>query len=184
MKRIRINKKIFDGKKVLFITGEGEGKKKKLLGKLAGIFPGVVQIFHNPENDLSPKRQAAWWDTAKDAERYIVSTNSPHVILACPHQARILRILSENERNEDYGEMVDFSVVDVSRLTPNSILTSPIFFLERIFSPLLEGYDRLDSEDDFDDILCRQRLEEKINRLTYVPRVPPGWLKDMEEKEQ
>ncbi len=166
----------FESAKVVFVTGEDEGKKNGFIASLAlNSKEATKRVFVNPENNLSPNRQYQWWKE-RDTEDgfFLIATNSPIIILGCPLECRIFRV---------EGDKVVEVEVDPRTLTPTSLLTSPVFDFQEIFSVRLNDVSDLDPEDRWSDIFDRRRLEDRIAQASKEPSViPPGWLDDENEE--
>ncbi len=107
--------------------------------------------------------------------QFVCSTHSPIPLLAAPEGSRFLVV----ERDEVHGTRVRDVGVDVGRLHPNALLTSPLFNLESLFSDSLTGYADLDPEDDYQKICERRALEEKIKEASRTANpIPKDWLED------
>ncbi len=87
--------------------------------------------------------------------QFVCSTHSPIPLLGAPAGSRFFVV----ERDEVRGTVVRETGVDVHRLHPNALLTSPLFRLEDLFSECLDNYEELDSEDAYKDILERRAVE-------------------------
>jgi AAA15 family ATPase/GTPase len=93
--------------------------------------------------------------------QFICSTHSPIPLLGAPEGSKFFVV----ERDEENGTTVRDAGVDVRRLHPNALLTSPLFGLEKLFSENLnKSYHGLDPEDNYEDILKRKKLEKEIER--------------------
>ena len=91
--------------------------------------------------------------------QFIVSTHSPIPFLGAPKNSVIIKV---NRTKED-GITAEKLDIDVSTLTPNSILTSPIFGFREIISSENKDLSKLRTEDDYDEILFNKEVEKRIN---------------------
>ncbi|MDM8525786.1 AAA family ATPase [Desulfococcaceae bacterium HSG8] len=104
--------------------------------------------------------------------QFICSTHSPIPLLGAPEDSRFFVV----ERDEVNGTEVRDVGVDVRRLHPNALLTSPLFNLESLFSESLKDYADIDPEDDYDKIRERRILEEKIEKASQTDNpIPKDW---------
>ncbi len=105
--------------------------------------------------------------------QFICSTHSPIPLLGAPEGSRFFVV----ERDETNGTTVQDPGVDVSRLHPTALLTSPLFKLESLFSECLKDYADLDPEDDYNKIFERKTLEDKIEKASLeINPIPEDWL--------
>jgi len=105
--------------------------------------------------------------------QFVCSTHSPIPLLGAPEGSRFFVV----ERDEISGTKVRDVGVDVSRLHPNALLTSPLFNLESLFSESLKDYADIDPEDDYDKICERRTLEEKIRKASQTENpIPKDWF--------
>lgn len=97
--------------------------------------------------------------------QFIVSTHSPIPLLGAPENSAFLKVT----RNTEEGiKIEDLKYIEVRNLTPNTILTSPIFDFEEMIPDTHKPYERLRtgisfSEAEFND-LVRKRLEESLKK--------------------
>lgn len=75
--------------------------------------------------------------------QFIVSTHSPIPLLGAPENSLFVRVIKDKELNV-VAEKLD---IDVTKLTPNLILTSPIFGFSGLFSDHLHESINLNTED-------------------------------------
>lgn len=105
--------------------------------------------------------------------QFICSTHSPIPMLGAPKESQFFVV----ERDESNGTIVRDTGVDVSRLHPNALLTSPLFKLEALFSKALNGYANLDPEDDYYEIEERKELEKRIRKSAQKGyMIPKDWF--------
>ncbi|RLC21540.1 MAG: hypothetical protein DRI57_02070 [Deltaproteobacteria bacterium] len=105
--------------------------------------------------------------------QFICSTHSPIPLLGAPENSRFFVV----ERDEVSGTKVRDVGVDVCRLHPNALLTSPLFNLEALFSECLKDYTDIDPEDDYNKIRERRILEEKIEKISQTDNpIPKDWI--------
>ena len=55
--------------------------------------------------------------------------------------------------------------IDVSQLTPNTILTSPIFGFQDILSATHKNGDKLYTQDEYNEVVFEKMLDEKLEKL-------------------
>ena len=107
--------------------------------------------------------------------QFICSTHSPLPLLGSPKGSRFFVV----ERNEETGTTVRDPGVDISRLHPNAILTSPLFDMQALFSDNLKGYEQLDPEDSYKEIEERRKLDERIERYSErADLIPKDWFEE------
>ncbi len=94
--------------------------------------------------------------------QFIASTHSPIPLLGAPVETVILNVEKENKQE---GIIVKRLNIDVTKLTPNTILTSPIFNFERIIP---EAHDRskpLYTHDEYSEVVFDKMLDAKLEKL-------------------
>ncbi len=106
--------------------------------------------------------------------QFVCSAHSPIPLLGAPAGSKFFVV----ERDEVSGTVIRETGVDVSRMHPNALLSSPLFRLEDLFSDDLNGYESLDSEDTYKDILERRAIEEAIAKDAVSGKIiPKDWYK-------
>ncbi len=105
------------------------------------------KIFIEKLTELFPKIQ------------FIVSTHSPIPLLGAPKNSVVVNV-SRTHENGIEAELLD---IDFSTLTPNAILSSPIFGFQSIV-PVSKSPDTMvHTEDNFADIELNDQLKKNIN---------------------
>lgn len=91
--------------------------------------------------------------------QFIASTHSPIPILGAPKKSAFLTV----ERNAEEGITIKtLNHVEVKRLTPNTILTSPIFGFTEILAETNNGNLRVKTETLYDDIKFNEEVERRL----------------------
>ncbi len=124
---------------------------------------GVV-IIDEFELHLHPKYQK--WLPEKLSElfpyiQFIISTHSPIPLLGVPADTVILHVTRDVEK----GIQVKRLDVDFTTLTPNAILTSPIFGFDDIIPHANTKLADVATEDTYDEAQRTKRLKEKLKVL-------------------
>lgn len=147
--------------------------KETDLGKLKGIV--VIDELDVHLHPICQRQFPTLLSKAFPMVQFICSTHSPIPLLGAPEGSRFFVV----ERDEENGTIVHDPGVDVSRLHPNALLTSPLFKLDAIFSEGLKDYANLDPEDDYSEITDRRRLEQEIEKASLEANViPKDWLEE------
>jgi predicted ATP-binding protein involved in virulence len=92
--------------------------------------------------------------------QFIVSTHSPIPLLGAPKNSVIINV----QRSEEEGITAQKLDIDFTKLTPNSILSSPIFGFEDIFSNETSA-DEVETADRYETIKGDESLKETLNIL-------------------
>ncbi len=124
---------------------------------------GIV-IIDELELYLHPKYQRALPGKLSELfpnVQFIASTHSPIPLLGAPKETLVLTV----DRNEETGVMVNQTGVDFSKLTPNAILTSPIFGFEDIIAESADGVADVETADNYKEAVSNQRLKAKLKIL-------------------
>lgn len=90
--------------------------------------------------------------------QFIVSTHSPIPLLGAPPNSVILNV----KREENKGIIAQKLDIDFTRLLPNSILTSSIFDFDEIIANSKPKDKFPHTEDDYDKIVEKEKLQKKI----------------------
>jgi len=105
------------------------------------------KIFIEKLTELFPKIQ------------FIVSTHSPIPLLGAPKNTVVINV----SRTFNEGIQAELLDIDFSSLTPNAILSSPIFGFQELI-PVSKSPDKMiNTADKFEDIALDKRLKENIN---------------------
>jgi len=91
--------------------------------------------------------------------QFIASTHSPIPLLGIPKNSIIIKV----DRNKEDGITVEILDIDVTTLTPNSILSSPIFGFENLISINKPNDEFLNTEDDYNKIAEKKRMREELS---------------------
>ncbi|OQX98031.1 MAG: hypothetical protein B6I24_06660 [Bacteroidetes bacterium 4572_128] len=121
---------------------------------------GIV-IIDEFDNHLHPKWQKNLVQTLSELfpnVQFIVSTHSPIPLLGAPANTIILNV----ERNEQDGIIVKKLDVDFSTLTPNAILTSPIFGFDNIIPISKPNDEFVNTEDNYQKIVEKEKQRKEI----------------------
>jgi energy-coupling factor transporter ATP-binding protein EcfA2 len=118
--------------------------QKKIPGILSGVFPKM---------------------------QFIASIHSPIPILGAPENAIFLKVF----RTKEEGITVEhLDQVQVRSLTPNTLLSSPIFDFDEIIGDHHDrAADRLATEDHYDETVFAQVLEKKLKEMAAASNIAP-----------
>jgi predicted ATPase len=94
--------------------------------------------------------------------QFIASTHSPIPLLGAPKETVILNVEKPSSREGIKVRKLD---IDVTTLTPNTILTSPIFGFEGIISDAHEPDEPLYTGDTYNDVVFEQHLDRKLKQI-------------------
>jgi uncharacterized protein (TIGR02646 family) len=94
--------------------------------------------------------------------QFIASTHSPIPLLGAPPETIILNVEKETKKE---GIVVKRLQIDVAELTPNTILTSPIFNFDWIISNAHDKTGQLYTADNYREVLFDKMLDEKLEIL-------------------
>ncbi len=97
--------------------------------------------------------------------QFIVTTHSPIPMLGAPKESIFITIY-QDDTHQICAKRID---IDVSNLLPNSILTSPIFNFDELINENHEPYEKLMTEDDYNDAIFYRILEKKIKERSINP---------------
>ncbi|MGM9506847.1 AAA family ATPase [Larkinella sp. GY13] len=109
--------------------------------------------------------------------QFIASTHSPIPLLGVPKDTVLLHVT----RNDDKGIEVDRLDVDFSVLTPNAILSSPIFGFKDLIPDSKEPDRMIHSETTYDEVTENRELRSQINQF-LSPENQQELLKLIKEK--
>jgi len=97
--------------------------------------------------------------------QFICSTHSPLPLLGAPEGAKCYVV----ERDDIEGTTINDLGIDINRMHPNSLLTSPYFNLEKLF----KNISTLDPEDNYYETLFRKDIDQEIKMLAASdPQIP------------
>lgn len=129
---------------------------------------GIV-IMDEIDAHLHPKYQKQFVSTLRGLfpkVQFIVSTHSPIPLLGAPYNSVILNVNRESAREGISIKRLD-NEIDFKRLTPEALLTSPIFgFREIIADALEENYSLLETESDYEKIMENDKVRKRIENLS------------------
>lgn len=108
--------------------------------------------------------------------QFIATTHSPIPILGAPEGSVFLTV----RRNKEEGITVHRINMDVSELTPNLILTSPIFGFENIFAETHKPNQRIRTE----ETMLEKDLNDKVleHLKAFAASAPDAYAKVLEKK--
>lgn len=94
--------------------------------------------------------------------QFIASTHSPIPLLGAPKETVILNVEKPSSREGIKVRKLD---IDVTTLTPNTILTSPIFGFEGLSSIESEDQPRIYTQESYDDVAFEKALKANLQKL-------------------
>jgi len=100
--------------------------------------------------------------------QFIASTHSPIPLLGAPKESIILNV---SQPSKQEGILVEQLDIDVTKLTPNTILSSPIFGFDGILSVAHEEDDPLYTQETYNDVLFEQHLNKKLEEYAEEKEV-------------
>lgn len=111
------------------------------------LHPKYQKLFVQKLTELFPKIQ------------FIASTHSPIPLLGAPPETVILHVT----RTEERGIEVEKLDIDFSVLTPNAILTSPIFGFQELIPESKPDSTMVRSEQTYQEVLFNEQLDKQID---------------------
>ena len=112
------------------------------------LHPNYQKLFVQKLTELFPKIQ------------FIASTHSPIPLLGAPPETVILHVTRSREKGIEVEKLdVDFSV-----LTPNAILTSPIFGFQELIPESKPDDMMIRSEQTYQEVLLNDQLDKQIDK--------------------
>lgn len=111
------------------------------------LHPKYQKLFVQKLTELFPKIQ------------FIASTHSPIPLLGAPPETVILHVT----RTEERGIEVEKLDIDFSVLTPNAILTSPIFGFQELIPESKSDSTMVRSEQTYQEVLFNEQLDKQID---------------------
>lgn len=93
--------------------------------------------------------------------QFIVSTHSPIPLLGAPKNSVVINV----QRDKENGITAEKLNIDFTKLTPNSILTSPIFGLDSLVPFAKSDDEFVNTEKDFKDIEKKEELKREIGEF-------------------
>lgn len=128
-------------------------------------FIGVI-VIDELENHLHPKMQKdlpGLLSKAFPKIQFIATTHSPIPLLGAPKNSKFIRI----DRSLEEGitaQPIELEV-DISKLLPDSILSSPIFGFDEIFSNQLDDISELNTADSYEEAEIIEDLKRKFLKI-------------------
>ncbi len=129
------------------------------LSELSGIV--LIDEF---DNHLHPKWQRELVKNLSDLfpkVQFIVSTHSPIPFLGAPKNSIFIKV----DRDKEHGIRVKKLDIDISTLSPNSILTSPIFGFGSLTPEMHDGSKPVKTNSDFQKIIEAEKLDKEIEKF-------------------
>lgn len=126
--------------------------------QLAGIV--IIDEF---DLHLHPKMQRELVERLTDTfpkVQFIVSTHSPIPFLGAPKNSVFIKV----DRDKEKGITLEKLDIDISKLTPNTILTSPVFGFEDINSGEVD-IDQVETADRYSNVEAEKRMKKKLKIL-------------------
>lgn len=93
--------------------------------------------------------------------QFIASTHSPIPLLGAPKESVVLKVHQSSEA----GITVEKLDIDVTRLLPNSLLTSPIFDFEEIIPTANASPKDLLTEDSFQEAMANEEIKNRLKKI-------------------
>lgn len=93
--------------------------------------------------------------------QFIASTHSPIPLLGAPKESVVLKVHQSSEE----GITVEKLDIDVTRLLPNSLLTSPIFDFEEIIPTANTSPKDLLTEDSFQEAMANEEIKNRLKKI-------------------
>jgi len=132
-------------------------------------FEGIV-IIDEFDNHLHPKWQRDLVKKLSDWFRkiqFIVSTHSPIPFLGAPKNSVFIKV----DRNKEQGITAEILDIDISTLSPTSILTSPIFGFLSIIPEMHDGTKFIETEKYYDKIQENKNIDKEIEAYLSKERM-------------
>ncbi len=103
--------------------------------------------------------------------QFIASIHSPIPILGAPENAVFLKVLRTKEEGITLHNL---DTVQVRNLTPNTLLSSPIFDFDEIINDQhKKGKERLVTQDSYQEVVFNKMLDEKLKALAEAANIDP-----------
>lgn len=94
--------------------------------------------------------------------QFIASTHSPIPLLGAPKESIVLKVHQSSEKGITVKKLDD---IDLSRLLPNSLLTSPIFDFEEIIPTANTSPKDLLTEDSFQEAMANEDVKNRLKKI-------------------
>jgi len=127
-------------------------------------FDGIVLVKNIDEN-LHPKLQyelPKTFSAILPNARFVVTTNSPICILGTPEKPICLKVVRSNDKVK--VERWD-TKMDLENMTPNLVLSSPLFDFQHIIPRYHKDGLNLRTEDMYDKMLRNKQEDEEIAKI-------------------
>ncbi len=127
-------------------------------------FEGIV-IIDEIDIHLHPKWQRQLVKSLTDIFpklQFIASTHSSIPLLGAPKETLIYNVEKPNRKTGIQVRRLD---IDISQLTPNTILSSPIFDFDSILSVNHEEGEKLHTQDNYSEVIFEKKLDERLEKL-------------------
>lgn len=111
------------------------------------LHPKYQKLFVQKLTELFPKIQ------------FIVSTHSPIPLLGAPPNSVIINV----SRTREHGIKAELLDIDFSVLTPNAILSSPIFGFQDLIPESKSDDKMVRTEDTYKEVLLNDQLDKQIS---------------------
>ncbi len=93
--------------------------------------------------------------------QFIASTHSPIPLLGAPKESVVLKVHQSSEE----GITVEKLDIDLTRLLPNSLLTSPIFDFDEIIPIANTSLSDLHTEDSFQEAMANEEIKNRLKKI-------------------
>lgn len=113
------------------------------------LHPKYQKLFVEKLTELFPKIQ------------FIVSTHSPIPLLGAPKNSVIINV----SRTKEEGIKAELLDIDFSVLTPNTILSSPIFGFQDLIPDSKSNDKMIRTEDTYKEVLFHDQLDKQIDEF-------------------
>ena len=111
------------------------------------LHPKYQKLFVQKLTELFPKIQ------------FIVSTHSPIPLLGAPKNSVVIKV----SRTREEGIKAELLDIDFSVLTPNAILSSPIFGFQDLIPESKSDDEMIRTEDTYKEVLFNDQLDKQIS---------------------
>lgn len=142
---------------------------------------GGIVIIDELDVHLHPKLQRklpGLLSKAFPKVQFIASTHSPIPFLGAPKNSVFIKV----NRSKEEGITAERLDIDVTNLTPNLILTSPIFGMDFITSVNMEKVEKVETEDTYKKLQENRELRERLLEFEKSDRDFPDELFEMTTK--
>lgn len=103
--------------------------------------------------------------------QFIISTHTPMTLLGLPNNSSLIHVGYENE-----SAKVQKVELDIQNMTPQQILTSPLFGVESLRSLYNENLEDLNTEEDYRKLMETKEVQDRIREVskTFKFQKPKG----------